>query len=156
MPVEPDDRPVVPVADFDRPLPSGINVRGRGAWFWSRATELGENGKPKVLFTPSEMVLLEEVCIHLDMADGMDRSIRKRLGAEGGSFYVMGVQGSIAADPLIATRLRTSATVAALVKQIDLPDEHAAAAPVAGAQSLREHQSKAGQNRWKKKPAVGS
>lgn len=119
-------------------MPQGLAKGGKGQRLWKDLTE-------NIEFTDVELRILENAC-HTE-----DR-IAKERRAIGDNLTVTGSQGQIVAHPLLVNLRQDEAHFAALMKQIDIPDEQGNA----DSGDLRSAQMRAvAQSRWGKAYGAG-
>lgn len=119
-------------------MPQGLAKGGKGQRLWKDLTE-------NIEFTDVELRILENACYTEDR-------IAKERRAIGDNLTVTGSQGQIVAHPLLVNLRQDEAHFAALMKQIDIPDEQGNA----DSGDLRSAQMRAvAQSRWGKAYGAG-
>ena len=111
------------------------NLGPVGGRLWRQLTD-------KYQFRADEGRILLDACGEADLIDDLDKHL---VGAER---IVKGSMGQPVINPLISELRQHRATLASLLRQLDLPDEGGAAVPGSGLRSIRAR--KAATARWHK------
>lgn len=119
-------------------MPQGLAKGGKGQRLWRDLTE-------NIEFTDVELRILENACYTEDR-------IAKERRAIGDHLTVTGSQGQIVAHPLLVNLRQDEAHFAALMKQIDIPDEQENAEP---GESRSSRMRAVAQTRWSQAYGVG-
>lgn len=143
---------MIPAADPKRLPPDGLKLRGRRVW--NAVTELHDDGTPKYVLRPDELMALENWARAADKIADIEVNIARWAGQDPDApdYYMPGIGGSTVANPLLSELRQWMARAEAAAKALKLPDLEVDGVT---AKTQAEHQSAAAHARWSKKPATG-